>query len=82
MAPSSNYTLLVALLVAFAVVAPSLLHQSAAARDGGAAKAGGAATSEVALHPTTSYEIPDLPRRESCHALPCFQRFRLSPATT
>jgi hypothetical protein len=64
MAPSSNYTL-IALLVAFAVVAPSLLHQSAAARDGGAAKAAAApapsANGEVVLHPTASYEIPDLP---------------------
>jgi hypothetical protein len=82
MAPSSNYTL-IALLVAFAVVAPSLLHQSAAARDGGAAKAAAApapsANGEVVLHPTASYEIPDLPLPRIIPCPPLFPKIPFIP---
>jgi len=82
MAPSSNYTL-IALLVAFAVVAPSLLHQSAAARDGGAAKAAAApapsANGEVVLHPTASYEIPDLPLPRIIPCPPAFPKIPFIP---
>ncbi|PUZ69554.1 hypothetical protein GQ55_2G118900 [Panicum hallii var. hallii] len=69
MAPSNKCTL-VALLVAFAVVAP-MLPPSAAARDGGAAKAAPApappASGDVRLHPMgliddiIGFHIPDLP---------------------
>ncbi|KAJ1288948.1 hypothetical protein BS78_02G128000 [Paspalum vaginatum] len=55
MAPSNKCTLM-ALLVAFAVVAPSL-PPSAATRDGVAKKA---AADEV-LHPTWWFNIPDIP---------------------
>ena len=69
MAPSNKGTLAVALLVAFAVVAP-LLPPSAAARDSGAAKAAPAPAPSVSgdsrLHPMGLIDdiighIPDLP---------------------
>ncbi|KAG2633475.1 hypothetical protein PVAP13_2NG143503 [Panicum virgatum] len=69
MAPSNKCTLAIALLVAFAVVAP-LLPSSAAARDGGAAKAAPApapsASGDAPLHPMGLIDdiiglIPDLP---------------------
>ncbi|OEL15784.1 hypothetical protein BAE44_0023197 [Dichanthelium oligosanthes] len=68
---SSNKCTLIVLLVAFAVVAPSLLHPSAAARDGGAAKAAAApapsASGEV-LHPTGWFDGFDPPL---LRILPC-----------
>ncbi|KAG0542810.1 hypothetical protein BDA96_02G136000 [Sorghum bicolor] len=83
MAPSSNYTL-IALLVAFAVVAPSLQHQSAAARDGGVAKlvtapAPSANGEVVVLHPTASYEIPDLPLPRIIPCPPLFPKIPFIP---
>ncbi|EER96337.1 uncharacterized protein LOC8059772 [Sorghum bicolor] len=80
MAPSSKYTL-IALLVAFAIIAPSLLHQSAAVRDGGATKAPApsSANGEVVLHPTATYEIPDLPLPAIIPCPPAFPKIPFIP---
>ncbi|CAN6179998.1 unnamed protein product [Urochloa humidicola] len=81
-APSSSNCMLIALLVAFAVVAPSL-PPSAAARDGGAAKDAAAAPApSAAVHPMdifddiSHFDLP-LPRILPCP--PVFPKIPLIP---